>query len=176
MKCWLKAIVLTSLFCGGCAYDVFPPAVVNGIDPNFDFARWRMFPSEIQPTKVELGGRIIETQTIGGTITIVTGQLSVVRYPAYGPKKGKSKGEFAITYQGQIGQPFLHPGNKIMVVGTTRGAKMVPVDDVVRSLPTVEAGCVHIWKTGDVDIADYASSGAGYGVLEEETFCSSTPN
>ena len=176
MKSWLKVIVLSSLVCNGCAQDVFPPAALNEIDRNFDFARWRMIPSEVQPTKVELGGRIIETQTIGGTITIVTGQLPIVSYPAYGPKKGKSKGEFAITYQGKIDQPFLHPGNRIMVVGTTHGAKMVPVDDVMRSLPTVEASCIHIWKTGDVDIADYASSGAGYGVLEEETFCSSIPN
>ena len=61
-----------------------------------------------------------------------------------------------------------------MVVGITRGTKMVPVDDVVRSLPIIEANCIHVWKTGDTDIADYASGGAGYGVLEEETFCTST--
>ena len=62
-----------------------------------------------------------------------------------------------------------------MVVGITRGTKMVPVDDVVHSLPTLEANCIHIWKTEGTDIADYASSGAGYGVLEEETFCFPLP-
>jgi starvation-inducible outer membrane lipoprotein len=150
---------------------VFPPDVLKGADSNFDFPRWRMMPSQIQPTKVELGGRIVETQAIGGTVTIVTAQLPIVRFPAYGPKQGKSQGEFVIAYQGKIDQPFLHPGNRIMVVGITRGTKLVAVDDVMRSLPLLEANCVHIWKTGNVDIADFSSSGAGYGVLEEETFC-----
>jgi starvation-inducible outer membrane lipoprotein len=173
MKFLLLPFVFSSLMLSGCSYEVFPSNVLNGVDRNFDFARWRMVPSQIQPTKVKLGGRIIETQTIGQTITIVTGELPVVRYPAYGPKKGKSKGEFAITYQGKIDPPLLHPGNRIMVIGVTRGVMMVPVDDVVRSLPTVEASCVHIWKTGDTDIADYMASGAGYSVLEEETLCTS---
>ncbi len=170
-KFLLKCLLLSSLVSGGCSYQVFSPEVLTGVDQHFDFARWRMAPSQVQPTKVELGGRILETQIIGGTTTIVVGQLPIVRYPAYGPKKGKSKGEFVITYEGKIEPPFLHPGNRIMVVGLTRGAKLAAVDDVMRSLPVVEASCVHIWKTGDVDIADYASSGAGYGVLEEETLC-----
>ncbi len=175
MKSLLQAL-LFSLVCGGCSYQVFPSEALEGVEHNFDFARWRMVSSQIEPTKVELGGRILETQTIGEIITIVTTELPVVNYPAYGPKQGKkkSKGEFVITYQGMIDKPFLQPGNRIMVVGITRGAKLVAVDDVMRSLPALEGRCVHIWKTGDTDIADYASSGAGYGVLEEETFCTST--
>jgi len=173
MKFLLKALWF-SLICSGCSYQVFPSDVLNGVDHDFDFARWRMIPNEIQPTKVELGGRIVETQTIGGTTTIITAELPIVRYPAYGPKQGKSKGEFAISYQGEVDKPFVHPGNRIMVVGITRGTKMVHVDDIVRSLPIIDATCIHVWKTGGTDIADYASSGAGYGVLEEETFCAST--
>ena len=175
MKSLLPAL-LFSLISGGCSYQVFPSEVLKGVEPNFDFAHWRMVPSQVEPTRVQLGGRILETQAIGETITIVTTELPVVNYPAYGPKQGKrkSKGEFVITYQGIIDKRFLLPGNRIMVVGITRGAKLVAVDDVMRSLPALEARCVHIWKTGDTDIADYASSGAGYGVLEEETFCTST--
>jgi starvation-inducible outer membrane lipoprotein len=173
MKFLLKALLL-SLMCSGCSYQVFPSDVLNGVDHNFDFARWRMAPNQIQPTKAQLGGRIVETQTIGGTITIITAELPIVQYPAYGPKQAKSKGEFAISYQGEVEKPFLHPGNRLMVVGKTHGTKMVLVDDVVRSLPNIEADCIHVWKTGGTDIADYASSGAGYGVLEEETFCAST--
>ena len=174
MKSLLPAL-LFSLICGGCSHQVFPSEALKGVDHNFDSARWRTVPSQIEPTKVELGGRIVETQTIGGTITIITAELPIVRFPAYGPKQGKSKGEFAISYQGEVDKPFLHSGNRIMVVGITRGAKMVPVDDVVQSLPVIEANCIHVWKTGGTDIADYASSGAGYGVLEEETFCTSAP-
>ena len=175
MKSLFQALLL-GLICGGCSYHVFPSEALEGVEHNFDFANWRMVPSQVEPTRVQLGGRILETQTTGETITIVTTELPVVNYPAYGPMQGKkkSKGEFVITYQGIIDKPFLQPGNRIMVVGITRGAKLVAVDDVMRSLPALEARCVHIWKTGDTDIADYASSGAGYGVLEEETFCTST--
>jgi starvation-inducible outer membrane lipoprotein len=171
----LLLALLLSLTGSGCSHDVFPSDLLHGVDHNFDFTRWRMSPSQIQPTKVELGGRIVETQTIGETITIITNELPIVRYPAFGPKRGKSKGEFGIFYQGKVDKPFLHSGNRIMVVGITRGTKLVAVDDVVRSLPMIEANCIHIWKTEDTDIADHESSGGGYGVLQEETFCASTP-
>lgn len=155
----------------GCAHQVFPPPLLKGVDHEFDFARWRMVPGHIQPTKIQLGGRIIETQVSDKTVLIIAAELPIVHHPAYGPKQGKSKGEFVITHQGKIEQKFLHPGNRLMVVGKTRGTKLVGVDDVPRSLPSLDAHCIHIWKTGHVDIADFASSGAGYGVLEEETFC-----
>ncbi len=171
MRRWLPALFSSCCILGGCAPDIFPPAELKGVDRHFDFTRWRTVPGQIPPTKIELGGRIIETQTIGNTITIVTAQLPIVRSPAYGPKQAKSKGEFAVTFQAQIDPEFLHPGNRLIVIGTTRGTKMASVDDVMRSLPLTEARCLHIWKTGNVDIADYASSGAGYGVLQEETFC-----
>jgi starvation-inducible outer membrane lipoprotein len=171
MKAWFPGALMSCFLLVACAYGVFPAEVLQGVDRHFDFTRWRAVPNQIAPTKIELGGRIIETQTIGNTVTIVAAQLAVVRYPAYGPKQGKSKGEFVISYQGKIGGPFLNPGNRLMVVGMTHGTKLAAVDDVMRSLPWVEASCVHIWKTGNTDIADYASSGAGYGVLEEETFC-----
>ena len=46
-----------------------------------------------------------------------------------------------------------------MVVGMTREAKLVAVDDVMRSLPSVDARCIHIWKTGNVDISDLCLGG-----------------
>jgi starvation-inducible outer membrane lipoprotein len=171
MKPWLEVLLCSSLAVVGCAPAVFPSHVVDGIDPAFDFARWQTAPALTPPAKILLGGRILETQTIGDTVTIVAAELAVVRYPAYGPKQGKSKGNFVITYHGKIERPFLHPGNRIMVVGRTSGSRLVAVDDVMRSLPSVDARCLHIWKTGNVDISDFMSSGAGYGVLEEETLC-----
>ena len=172
MKAWLHGVPLACVLFVGCVPDLFPREVLEGIDRNFDFARWRTVPSQIAPTKVEVGGRIIETQSLGDIMTIVVAQLPIVHYPAYGPKQGKSKGEFVITHHGKVGKPFLNPGNRLMVVGVTHGTKLAAVDDVMRSLPNIQSNCIHIWKTGDVDIADYVSSGAGYGVLEEETFCS----
>jgi starvation-inducible outer membrane lipoprotein len=105
-------------------------------------------------------------------VTIVVTQLPIVEHPAYGPKNtGKRSGEFAITFQGKIEPPFLQRGNRLIVVGTTKTAKVVSVDDLVRSLPAVSAKCLHIWNTGGRDIADFPSYGAGYETLEEDTFC-----
>lgn len=171
MKRWLEALLWTSIAVGGCAPQVFPPDVVHGVDHSFDFVRWRSAPRQTEPVKIQLGGRIVDTHTIRGTVTIVAAELAVVRYPAYGPKEGKSKGNFVITYRGDIKAPFLHPGNRIMVVGMAGGTRLVTVDDVMRTLPSVEARCVHIWKTGNTDISEAVSSGSGYPVLEEETFC-----
>jgi hypothetical protein len=95
MKPWLKGLLWSSFAFVGCAQHVFPPDVVDGIDPAFDFARWRAAPTLVEPVQIQLGGRILETLTIGGTVTIVAAELAIVRFPAYGPKQGKSKGSSA---------------------------------------------------------------------------------
>jgi starvation-inducible outer membrane lipoprotein len=162
------AILLVSY---GCSYNPFPEHVTRGIDPTFQFSTWRVAAEQVPATKVQLGGRIIETHKRQNGTTFVVQELPIVKYPAYGPKKTKSKGEFAILYQADVDSGFLRPGNRIMVAGTTAGTVKVALDDVIRGLPAINASCIHIWKTGDTDIADYASAGAGYAVLEEETFC-----
>lgn len=166
-------LILTCLAFGACASNtVFPPEAVDGVDPNFDFTRWRMLPNQAEGKKIQLGGRIIQSETKGDAITIVAAQLPIVEHPAYGPRDtGKSKGEFAITYSGRIDSSFLQPGNRVMVVGATQAPKVVSVDDLPKSLPTVMAKCIHLWKTGGRDIADFPSYGAGYETLEEETYC-----
>ncbi|HEU4686653.1 MAG TPA: Slp family lipoprotein [Nitrospira sp.] len=163
--------VILAILSFGCSYDVFPERFTKDLDHTFDFATWRSIADHLPATKVELGGRLIEAQTLQGKTTIVVQQLPIVKHPAYGPKLGKTKGEFVIDHRGPVNPGFLSQGNRIMVVGTTRGMSRVVVDDIVRALPTIEAACIHIWKTGDTEIADYSSAGAGYAVLEEETFC-----
>jgi starvation-inducible outer membrane lipoprotein len=157
------------------ASNIFSPDTLKGVDPNFDFAHWRMVPNQADAKKIQLGGRIVQAETKGESITVVTAQLPIVEHPAYGPKDtGKRSGEFAVVYQGKIDSSFLHPGNRIMVVGTTQAPRVVSVDDLPKSLPTVLATCVHLWKTGGREIAEFPSLGGGYTPLEEETFCAAT--
>jgi starvation-inducible outer membrane lipoprotein len=152
--------------------QIFPPGTLKDVDPNFDFTRWRMFPNSAENHKVQFGGRIVQSQNSGQTVTVVAAYLPIVEHPAYGPKEtGKSGGEFAILYQGEIDSLFLHGGNRLIVVGHTRPPVRLEVDDVLRSLPTVIAECLHIWQTGGKDIADFAASGAGHEILREETYC-----
>jgi starvation-inducible outer membrane lipoprotein len=174
MKFLLRSItILISLVMSACTpYQVFPPAVTEGVDRNFDFSAWRLTPNAKTDRKIQLGGRVIQAHTKDGTVSIVAAQLPIVEHPAYGPKDtGKRSGEFSITYQGKIDSNFLQPGNLLIVVGATRTTKVVVVDDVPRSFPTVTAQCLHIWNTGGRDIADFPSYGAGYETLEEQTFC-----
>jgi starvation-inducible outer membrane lipoprotein len=168
-------MILASLVLSACTpYQVFPPAVMESVDRNFDFSAWRLTPNAKTDRKIQLGGRIIQANTKEGTVTIVAAQLPIVEHPAYGPKDtGKRSGEFSITYQGKIDSSFLQTGNMVIVVGATRTSKVVNVDDVPRSFPTVMAQCLHIWNTGGRDIADFPSYGAGYETLEEQTFCTS---
>jgi starvation-inducible outer membrane lipoprotein len=152
----------------------FPPEVMEGVDSNFDFSQWRTIPNQALERKIQLGGSILQSERKDGNVTIVVTQLPIVQHPAYGPKDtGKRSGEFAVTFQGSIEPPFLQRGNRLIVVGTTKTAKVVSVDDIMRSLPSVSAKCLHIWNTGGRDIADFPSFGAGYETLEEQTFCAS---
>ena len=162
---------------GACSpIQLFPSEVMDGVDPNFDFSRWRTLPNQALERKIQLGGSILQSEQKGGTVTIVLMQLPIVEHPAYGPKDmGKRSGEFAVTFAGHIYTPFFQRGNRLIVVGTTKAAKVVSVDDIPRSLPLVSAKCLHIWNTGGRDIADFPSYGGGYDTLEEETFCTTAP-
>jgi starvation-inducible outer membrane lipoprotein len=169
------AVLLACIGIGACSpTQVFAPEVMNGVDPNFDFSRWRMVPNQVLERKIQLGGSILQSERKDGTVTLVVKQLPIVEHPAYGPKDtGKRSGEFAATFLGSIESPFLQRGNRVIVVGTTKAAKVVAVDDLPRSLPTVSVQCLHVWNTGGRDIADFPSYGAGYETLEEQTFCAS---
>lgn len=156
-----------------CTPQLFPPGTLKDIDPKFDFSRWQMFPSSMDNHKIQLGARIIQSHAKDQTVTIVADQLPIVEHPAYGPKEtGKAQARlFAIVYQGKLGPLFLHKGNRLIVVGYTRSPVQVEVEEVLRNLPAMTAQCLHIWQTGDHDIADSHASGAGYPVLREETYC-----
>ena len=170
----LSTITLAAgLWMAACSpVQLFPNDVMDGVDRNFDFSGWRMVPNQALERKIQLGGSILQSESNDSSVTIVTSQLPIVEHPAYGPKDmGKRTEEFAISYHGHIPPPFLQRGNRIIVVGTTQTAKVVMVDDVARSLPSVSAACLHIWNTGGREIADFPSFGAGYETLEEETFC-----
>jgi starvation-inducible outer membrane lipoprotein len=169
----MVVLLFVSVAVTACSPTVFAPEVLEGVDPHFDFTRWRLVPNHAAGKKVQLGGRIIQSQTQGDSVTIVAAQLPIVHHPAYGPNDaGKNGGEFAILYQGKVEPSFLQRGNRIMVVGLTQASKVVAVDDLPKSLPAVQANCIHLWKTGGREIADFPNYGAGYETLEEETLCS----
>jgi len=167
------AMTIVSLVAFACTPQLFPPGTLMDVDPKFDFSRWRMFPNSVKNHKVQLGGRIVQSYSKDQTLTIVAAQLPIAEHPAYGPKEtAKSSTRlFVILYQGKLDPPFLHTGNRLIIVGYTRPPILVEVEDILRSLPAVTAECIHIWQTGNSDIADFHGSGAGHVVLKEDTYC-----
>ena len=173
-------VALLFLWCAAlsaCAsYNVFPQEVVAGIEPNFDFARWRAMPDQAKTTKVQLGGRIVRSEATGDMVIIVVDQLPIVDHPAYGPKdNGKQNGEFVVTYQGTVKEMFLQPGNRVMVVGMTRPSKVVSMDGLPRSFPTLSAQCLHFWNTEGREIGDFPDYDGGYDTLVQQTVCVKHP-
>lgn len=172
----VRLVVLCMAFSACVPQGVFPPKVTDGVDANFDFARWRTMPNEAEGKKVQLGGRIVESQASGDMVTLVLSQLPIVSHPAYGPKdNGKNNGDFVIIYQGQIEASILQSGNRVIVVGTTRPSKVVTVGDFSRNFPIVSAQCLHVWKTQGRDIDEFPNFEGGYETLEQKTVCAKTP-
>jgi starvation-inducible outer membrane lipoprotein len=167
-------VLVISLALTACApTQLFPKEVTDGMDQNFDFSAWRNMPNARTGQKVELGGRIVQADPTDGGLVIIMAQLPIVEYPVYGPKdNGKRSGEFAVFYTGRLDEKWLIPGNRLIAVGTTQASKAVVVDDVRRSLPSLTARCLHIWKTVGKEISDFPyNAGGGYEPLERDTFC-----
>ncbi|HUM39165.1 MAG TPA: Slp family lipoprotein [Nitrospira sp.] len=169
-------LLIAGLALAGCGHgQIFPSKVADGVDKDFDFTAWRNVPNAKTDRKVQLGGRIVQANTDKGGVVIIVTQLPIVERPAYGPKDtGRRSGEFAVTYAGTLDPKWLAPGHRLVVIGITGQAKTVVVDDVQRSLPSLTANCVHIWRTGGKEIADFPYNiGGGYEPLEEDTHCTS---
>jgi len=167
-------LILSSTMFIACASTskVFPLSAMVGVDRAFDFAGWRMTPNEAINKKVQLGGQIVEAQLAGDSVSIVVSHLPIVDRPAYGPRDmGQDNGQFVVLYPGRIGTPFLQPGNRIMIVGRTGPMKTTSVRGFLKSLPTMEAECVHVWATGGRQIEDFPHMPTGYMTLDEETAC-----
>lgn len=175
----IVSLLVTSLtMASACTptHQVFPPKVMENIDRDFDFSRWRMMTDGIESKKVQLGGRVMQSQASGDTVTIVVAQLPIVEHPAYGPKENRrDNGEFAIIYQGKVEPRSLQLGNRVMVVGTTRPWEVVTVNDTPRRLPIVAAQCLHFWDTQGREISDFPFFEAGYIALRQETVCTKNP-
>jgi hypothetical protein len=91
------AIGVSTFVLINCSHGIFPPEALHGIDRHFDYQAWQSLPNGLIGRKIELGGRIAETQLKNGGVIIVADHLPIVEHPAYGPKEeGKRTGLCAI--------------------------------------------------------------------------------
>jgi starvation-inducible outer membrane lipoprotein len=166
------AIAVWPILLSACASPVFPLKAMDGVDPTFDFSRWRMAPDPADTRKIQLGGRILSSTTQGEMLTIVVAQLPIVEHPVYGPKEtDKPTGEFVVLYRQMVDARFLQPGNHIMAVGETSPSMQVDVGGTLLSLPALTALCIHFWNRSGNDIVMIGSTGAGTKTFTELTYC-----
>lgn len=161
----------------GCEHPpLFPPAVLENTDTAFEFSAWRMTPNAQIGRKIQMGGRIMDVQEKDGMLRLIITELPIVAHPAYGPADtGRPTGEFLALLRRRIPVGQLQAGNRVVVVGVTESATIAKADEVKRSVPTMQAQCVHIWNTGGREIAEFPSIGGGYEPLEENTYCVDGP-
>ncbi len=166
----------------GCTSSPFPSNVTDKVSPTFQFEAWRdSSPTNAggvsgSGTKVELGGRIVQTSRGDKEIVIVAEQLPIQKHPVYGPaepdKRRTGDYEFALIYPGELDASALRNGNRFVVVGTTSGRKPVTVNGVPKSEPLLVADCIHVWQTGRTEISEFKEDVAGgYSPLPEKTYC-----
>lgn len=177
----LTALTLSVALSGCTPHPLFPPQVMEKVSPTFHFEAWRDS-SPSNPAgksdaghKVELGGRIVQASENGKGIVFVAEQLPIVKHPVYGPTESiKRTGdyEFAFLYPGEIDRQDLRNGNRFVMVGTTTSRRPVIVNGVPKTEPFLIADCIHIWRTGRAEIAEFKESiGSGDATLPEKTYC-----
>jgi len=172
-----------SLALGACAAEpIFPPEVMDGVQPTFDYKTWRLATSGHSESstapwlKIQLGGRIVAVEKKGSSLLIAAEQLPIITHPAYGPTdtiKRDGDYEFAFLYKGLIPSNDLVKGNRFIMVGITQGKReTVLIDGAPKSEPYLIAECVHIWRTEGKEISEFPyNTGGGYFPLEEHTYC-----
>jgi starvation-inducible outer membrane lipoprotein len=182
-KHYLVGLIAFVVLLSACTSKApFPPNVMENISPTFEFEAWRdaspSNPGGISDsgTKIELGGRMVQSSKNGKGVVIVAEQLPIVKHPVYGPaepdKPRPGDYEFAFLYPGEIEPMALRNGNRFVVVGKTSGRKPVMVNGIPKTEPYLVADCVHVWQTGRTEIADFKEdAGAGYASLPEKTYC-----
>ena len=181
---YFPALVATAwaLLSGCTGSSPFPPKATEGVSPTFQFEAWRdaspTNPSGVSDsgTKIELGGRMVQSSKNGKGIVIVAEKLPIVTHPVYGPtepdKPRTGDYEFAIHYPGQLEPSALRNGNRFVVVGQTSGRKPVIVNGVPKIEPYLVADCIHVWQTGRTEIGEFKEDvGGGYSPLPEKTYC-----
>jgi starvation-inducible outer membrane lipoprotein len=178
----MSVVALLALLPACTSNSPFPPKVTDDVSPTFHFEAWRdaapTNPGGVSDsgTKVELGGRMVQSSRNGIGIVIIAEQLPIVKHPVYGPmepdKPRLGDHEFALLYPGEIEPVALRNGNRFVVIGKTSGRKPVVVNGVPKTEPYLVADCIHVWQTGRTDISEFKEdAGGGYSSLPEKTYC-----
>ena len=168
------ALGASVLLFSACTTPLFPSSVTQDVRP-MDFGVLVAQPDVYRGQAVQLGGRIVGTETIEEGTLIRVRELKIQTHPVYGPAETvQATSEFAVLYPGRVDPAGLWYGNKLIVIAVAQGARTLNVDGALKVQPYVVARCMHVWKTGgygSYEIEDFPHTTDGYWPLEHETYC-----
>lgn len=182
MCAWCIA-VSTCLFLGvvvsACSTPIFPAEVRRKVDTTLSFNDLTKNPDFYKERTVELGGRIVRSQSEEGEVSMLVRALPIRTEPVYGPfDSGRSPGLFVIRFVGKIGAQDVQDGNMIVVIGPVMGAVSTgTLTDLATRRLTVKAECFHVWRTQGDQIDEFPWLGhTRYWPLIEQTYCADRKN
>lgn len=160
---------------------MFPPEIMKNVELNtFDVEAWqkqtyRPSNAGFVPHKVELGGEIIEVIRKPEGVVLLVEEQPIENHPAY-DSKSMGRGDvfwYAIAFNGSPESSMLQRGNKLVVVGMTDRGGTEVIGGAPRVLPHLQAQCLHIWNTRELEMANFSYYGGpmGHHPPEERTFC-----
>lgn len=119
----------------------------------------------------QVGGRILAATQIDGGILITADELQIRYRSASLRESGKAGGQFAFTFHGPVDETGVQRGNKFIMIGIFEGTQTLFIGGAQRTIPYLIARCIHVWKTGTYDIADFPYLPDGYTPLMQQTYC-----
>jgi len=157
---------------------IFPLKVVEKVDRAVAFEQVVDHPAEYEGRVVELGGQIVKSLVEGEEVQLLVRELPIQTKPVYGPvDRGGARGMFVIRYTGEVSAQDIMLGNMVVVIGPMMGALVSNLTGSPVSRPTVNAECVHYWRSQWEPIEDYPwpKNAVGYVLLVQQTYCIGRP-
>lgn len=156
----------------GCGQPVVYPMQVEGAEaiPLDEFGDLDLVPDTFKGRAVMLAGRIVGVEPDGQGVVIVAEWLPVPKDMGKGPSEVDVKPDrkFVVHYPKAIDSAGLWQGNKFVAVGHIQDAQPSSKQS---SLPSVDASCLHIWKTRGLSITGTLEDERGRFPVLEQTYC-----
>lgn len=158
----------------GCATTpLFPGTVMRDVDSKVEFGALTATPDVYKGRVIQLAGRIVGVEQRAEGTVIAVHRLPIATHPIYGPvERNGRNGDFTVLFPGKLQPADAVAGNRIMVIGTTKGPQDIEIAGVAKSTPHLLARCVAIWETAGEEISDYiVRHGGDFYPQIEQTYC-----
>ncbi len=175
LKMLLPAALLVFVAQGCASGPTFPMNGATTFKASSEFGVLVAKPDTYQGRAIRLAGKIVSVEATdqGTMITAEWLPFPVPGQNGPGPAPQGEPQRFRLLYPGQLDPMGRWYGNLFVVAGAMKGTtNMITLAGLTRTMPFVEARCIHVWKTGDSELSDFAADveQVGFPPLEQ-TYC-----